>query len=179
MFLFSKKLFFLMVVVSVLFGGERNSAAAAGKFNMCHQCKGDGGTHDTPPYCDADHSGGELGKYCFLSYSDACFMRKDSNGLISKGCEHDRRKWKDANGNPKCITNQECYCNDKDFCNRDKNFGGLIGGTGFPEAGGGPGSPGTGGGTGGSAGNSGSIGTKDMFRGISIFFGMMADVAQQ
>ncbi|CAL8139282.1 unnamed protein product [Orchesella dallaii] len=118
--LFSKKfLVLLLFVLTLVFEGDRHLVEG---LSTCHSCDGDGAAH----ICDADHTNSDgLGVGCF-DPENACYVRKYSDGRISKSCEEDPNKWKGPDGKPKCIKNQECYCNDKDFCNKDKSFGWMV-----------------------------------------------------
>ncbi|ODM90772.1 hypothetical protein Ocin01_15908 [Orchesella cincta] len=119
MLLFSNE-FISLVLMTLMIGGELHSAE--GVLKNCFECIGDGA--DVSKYvCNAEHEGRT--QPCHAERSNACAMIKEGDKIL-KMCEEDISKWSDngkADGKPICIKNEKCYCNNENFCNKDKNFG--------------------------------------------------------
>ncbi|CAL8068983.1 unnamed protein product [Orchesella dallaii] len=153
MFLFSKKLLLLFVVVALLFGGERQLAEAL----KCYTCAGASGA------CDVDQTGGS--EECPAGNSACCRIK--TGATIVKRCEADDTLWQDG-GKPKCVEDA-CYCI-TDNCNKPKDFGMDHGSGGT----GGGGAAGGGSTTAGNSPTNGAIGTSRICSAWLITVAMMA-----
>ncbi|CAL8074073.1 unnamed protein product [Orchesella dallaii] len=117
MFMFSRKFVSFIVVMMLVFGGDRS---VIGSGLICWHCNGKDNV------CDADHSGKSIGCDGLFVNDFACAMEQvPGTQEIKKFCQ----ELENTNGLMGChevgqdkIKHWVCYC-DTDSCNKDKNYG--------------------------------------------------------
>ncbi|CAL8123955.1 unnamed protein product [Orchesella dallaii] len=119
MFVFSRKLLLLLVVIALVFRGERHSV----KGLTCWKCKNPDTESHFTDLCDADHGGEEV--ECGDGTTDACALKqlrgKDEYRKYCAKAEEFGDKYGcgyEGNRDPILV----CHCK-TDLCNKDKNFG--------------------------------------------------------
>ncbi|CAL8139272.1 unnamed protein product [Orchesella dallaii] len=113
MFLFSKKISpLLLVLIALMFEANRHSAQGL----KCWGCADFVQNRPDPPTC----------VFALVNCTDdgACAKAKwlHGEGELAYYCQRDPTLWQNSDGNPICIANEKCFCNNEDNCNKEKDF---------------------------------------------------------